>query len=129
VTFTSSTTTVPVTLTITTTGSGSKASSAQHIAFSNGRRLFEIAAVLSFGICLVPLGLRRRYARTIVTFVALVAIVTAVACGGGNTSGRGGGGGGGGGSNATPPGTYNGITLNVAVGGSSQFIYLNVDVQ
>lgn len=127
VTFTSSTTTVPVTLTITTTGSGSKASSAQHIAFSNGRRLFEIAAVLSFGICLVPLGLRHRYARTIVTFVALVAIVTAVACGGGNTSG--GGGGGGGGSNATPPGTYNGVTLNVAVGGSSQFIYLNVDVQ
>ncbi|MFZ0783068.1 MAG: hypothetical protein WAM86_18135 [Candidatus Sulfotelmatobacter sp.] len=47
--------------------------------------------------------------------VALLALATADA--------------GGGGSNGTPPGTYNGVTLNVAVAGLSQFIYVNVDVQ
>lgn len=68
-------------------------------------------------------------------FVALIAIAAAIACGGGNSSsGVGGGGGetggsGGGGSSGTPPGTYTGVTLDLAVAGISQFVYVNVTVQ
>jgi len=135
ITFTSSTTTVPVTLTITTTGSGSAASSARHRASGNGERLLGIAAVFSFGLCLLPLGLRPRHRRTFVAFVALIAIAGAVACGGGNASGSSGGGsggtggGGGGGSTGTPAGAYDGVTLNLTVAGLSQFVYVNVNVQ
>jgi uncharacterized membrane protein YgcG len=108
------------------------------IAFPTRRGWFEIAAVLSFGICLLSPGLQRRYRQTFVSIVALLAIATAVACGGGNTSGSGSGSGsgggngsgsGGGGGNTTPPGTYNGVTLDVAVSGISQFVYVNVNVQ
>src|ERR1700733_4802565 len=134
VTFTSSTTTVPVTFTIITTGSGSAASS-PHLFSKTGGRVSEIAAVCSLGICLLPLGLRPRHRRTFVAFVALIAIAAAIACGGGNSSsGVGGGGGetggsGGGGSSGTPPGTYTGVTLDLAVAGISQFVYVNVTVQ
>jgi subtilase family serine protease len=131
VTFTSSTTTVPVTLTITTTASGSAVSSARQPWSTTGRRLLETTAVFCFGVFLLPLSLRKRDRRGFVAVVALVAIATAVACGGGGGSGGGGGGGagGGGGGSGTMPGTYNGVTLNIAVAGLSQFVYVNVNVQ
>jgi subtilase family serine protease len=130
VTFTSSTTVVPVNFTITTTGSGSGTSSVRHISSGRERRLWEIAAVFSFGVCLLPLGLRPRHRRTFVALVAIIATATAIACGGGNAGGgTGGGGGGGSGSTGTQTGTYNGITLNLAVAGISQLVNLNVNVQ
>jgi Bacterial Ig-like domain (group 3) len=133
--FTSSRTTVPVTLTIATTGAGSAASSERWFSPTNGRTLLETTAIF-FGICLLSSGLCRREGRAFVGFLALLAIATAVGCGGGNTSGgnggsgsNGGSGGGGSGSNTTAPGTYNGLMLNVAVGGISQIVYINVNVQ
>jgi subtilase family serine protease len=126
VTFTASTTSVPVTLTIATTGSGATASSARRMASRTGRTLLGTSAVF-FGICLLPLCLRRQDRRVLVAVIALVAIATAIACGSGNAGGSGGGGGGGG--FTTPAGTYSGITLSVAVGGIPQFVYVNVNVQ
>jgi hypothetical protein len=96
------------------------------MASRTGRTLLGTSAVF-FGICLLPLCLRRQDRRVLVAVIALVAIATAIACGSGNAGGSGGGGGGGG--FTTPAGTYSGITLSVAVGGIPQFVYVNVNVQ
>jgi hypothetical protein len=82
-----------------------------------------LSAFFLLSICLIPTAPRRRRPRPFLTLIALITIATAVACGGGSA-----GGGGGSGGNTTPPGTYD-VTLNVAVGGVSQLVSINVDVQ
>ena len=130
VTFTTTTITVPVTFTIMTTAGGSAAQPVVPLSSRIRQELLGITAFFSLGFCLLALRLRPHQRSILAGFVALVAIATAIACGGGNSNATGGGGGGGGGgSSGTPVGTYNGITLNVAVGGSSQFVYVNVSVQ
>jgi len=120
VTFTPSTTSVNVTMKVTTSGSGS---AVRHLSSRIQPKLMALSAFFLLSICLIPTAPRRRRPRPFLTLIALITIATAVACGGGSA-----GGGGGSGGNTTPPGTYD-VTLNVAVGGVSQLVSINVDVQ
>jgi hypothetical protein len=87
--------------------------------------LWLIAGFFTFGLCLLPLSLRRNHRRILLAFIVLIVIAAVVACGSGSSNSSGGGGGGGGG---TPVGNYN-VTLEFDIAGPLQIIYVNVDVQ
>ena len=134
VAFTSTTTNIPITLTISTTADSSQA--AQRAAATG-------TPWISFGGCSLFLALgtlslflwthrKRQHAKVAILACAMFAFVS---CGGSGSAGNGGnggvgGGGGGTGNPGTPAGTYNGVTVMVAINGITQWVNnVTVNVQ
>ena len=122
-----------VTLTISTTAPHSKSASSLR---SGGRRPYAPWSVFSFlTFSLGLIVITPRFRRGSLLFFALLLIAGGVSCGGGSTSDVGsgtGGSGGGAGGGVSDPGTpigNQGISIMVVVGGVTQFVNLNVNVQ